>query len=126
MKTLLRALVITTFALHAALAAPQEIPKGSKLRGQLFDLARPTIEKQASQAVKFAGSLKQFDGWAFFSGRVVDTKGASIEFDGISDTLVIWKEIQGSWQLLEASAGVSDLSFHEKWLQEGAPSQLLE
>ncbi len=87
MKTLLTALVITTFAFHAALGAPQEIPKGSKLRAQLFDLARPTIEKQASQAVKFAGSLKQFDGWAFFSGRVVDTKGASIEFDGVSDTL---------------------------------------
>ena len=126
MKTLLTALAITTLALHAALAAPQENPKGSKLRAQLFDLARPTIEKQAGQAVKFAGSLKQLDGWAFFSGRVVDTKGATIEFDRISDTFLIWKEIQSSWKLLEASAGVSDMGFHEKWLLEGAPRQLLE
>ena len=37
MKTLLTALVITTFALHAALAAPQEIPKGSKIQAELFN-----------------------------------------------------------------------------------------
>lgn len=69
MKTLLTSLAITTFALHAALAAPQEIPKSSKLRAQLFDLARPTIEKQAGQAVKFAVSQRQLGDWAFFNRR---------------------------------------------------------
>jgi hypothetical protein len=126
MKQLLIQVAALFACLNVACASPQEIPKGSKLRAELFDLARPTIEKQAGQPVKFAGSLRQFEGWAFFAGRVVDEKGGTIEFDGVSDTLVIWKETHGSWQLLEASAGVSDMSFHEKWLQEGAPRQLLE
>ena len=95
MKKILTALAITAFALHAALAAPQEIPKGSKLRAQLFDLARLTIEGQAGQPVKFAGSLKQFQDWAFFSGRIVDSNGANIEIDRISDTFTIWMQTNG-------------------------------
>jgi hypothetical protein len=60
MKTLLTALAITTFALHAALAAPQEIPKGSKLRAQLFDLARPTIDKLTHSLGVKADQLELF------------------------------------------------------------------
>jgi hypothetical protein len=125
MRTVI-ALLFLMLNLSLVYASPKEIPKGSKLRAALFDLARPDIQKQVGQPVKFAGSLRQFEGWAVFAGRVVDEKGATIEFDGVSDTLVIWKETHGSWQLLEASAGVSDMGFHEKWVQEGAPRQLLE
>jgi hypothetical protein len=88
MKTLLTALAITTFALHAALAAPQEIPKGSKLRAHLFDLARPTIEKQAGQSVKFAGSQRQLGDWAFLISQILNGKGAAILIGNSAETLL--------------------------------------
>ena len=100
MKTLLTALAITTFALHAALAAPQEIPKGSKLRAQLFDLDHPTIEKQVGQAVKFAGSQRQLGEWPFFNGQIVNEKGAPILIGDSAETLLLWKQETTRWACL--------------------------
>jgi hypothetical protein len=110
---------------QASSARPTEVPKGSKLRAALFDLARPTIEGQARQPVKFAGSLKQFQDWAFFSGKIVDSKGTTIEIDRISDTFAIWRQTNGRWMFLEGAAGISDTAFHDEWINKGAPEELL-
>lgn len=110
---------------QASSALPTEVPKGSKLRAALFDLARQTIEGQAGQPVKFAGSLKQFQDWAFFSGKIVDSNGANIEIDGISDTFAIWRQTNGRWIFLEGAAGISDTAFHEQWINKSAPRELL-
>jgi len=103
----------------------KEVPKGSNLRAALFDLARPSIESQAGQAVKFAGSLKQFEDWAFFSGKIVDSKGATIELNNISDTFAIWRKTNGRWVFLAGAAGISDAGFHMEWINKGAPRELL-
>ena len=127
MKTLLTALVITAFALLAALAAPQEIPKGSKLRAQLFDLARPTIEKQAGQAVKFAGSQRQLGDWAFFIGQIVNEKGAPILIGDSAETLLLWKQENGRWVFLAGEAGATEPFHLEEWPRKfGAPLELFK
>jgi hypothetical protein len=108
-----------------ASSQPTEVPKGSKLRATLFDLARPAIENQAGQPVKFAGSLKQLKDWAFFAGKIVDAKGSTIEIDGISDTFAIWRQTNGQWMFLAGGAGISDTGFHEEWINKGAPRGLL-
>jgi hypothetical protein len=117
--------VVSAPGAQASSARPTEVPKGSKLRAQLFDLARPTIENQAGQSVKFAGSLQQFEGWAFFSGEIVDSKGTTIEIDGISDTFAIWRQSRSGWVFLAGGAGISDSGFHEEWINKGAPEELL-
>ena len=72
MKKIITSICILISSLSIIHASSQEIPKGSKLRAQLFDLARPTIEKQAGQAVKFAGSQRRLGEWAFFIGQIVN------------------------------------------------------
>jgi hypothetical protein len=95
------------------------------IRGTAPFIARPTIEGQAGQPVKFAGSLKQLQDWAFFSGSIVDSNGANIEIDRISDTFAIWRQTNGRWMFLEGAAGISDTAFHEQWINKGAPEKLL-
>jgi hypothetical protein len=117
--------VVSATGGQASSALPTEVPKGSKLRAALFDLARPSIEGQAGQPVKFAGSLKQLQDWAFFSGRIVDSNGANIEIDRISDTFAIWRQTRSGWVFLAGGAGISDAGFHEEWINKGAPRELL-
>jgi hypothetical protein len=127
MKALFTALAITAFALHAALAAPQEIPKGSKLRAQLFDLARPTIEKQAGKAVKFADSQRRLGEWAFFIGQIVNAKGGPIYVYDSPETLLLWKQVNGTWTFLTGEAGANEPFHLWEWpAKYGAPKELFE
>lgn len=126
MKPLL--LLLFCFCLVAsAQAAPQEVPKGSDLRAELFDLARPKIEKMAGRSVRFAGSLRQLNGWAFFQGAVVDENGANIRVgEGESpDTAILWKQKDGEWVLVKAVAGFTDVIYLDWPSVYGAPKALL-
>lgn len=105
----------------------EEIPRGSTLRAQLFDLARPEAEKAAGQPVKFAGSMKRLGDWVFFSGELVDAQGRPVIIrDLASDTLALWKRVNGRWKVLDVGAGVTDAYHYDFWTREfGAPMELL-
>jgi hypothetical protein len=91
----------------AATQRIEEVPRGSALRAQLFDLARPEAEEIAGQPVKFAGRMVRLGDWVYFSGNVVDSKGRKIMVrDLASDTVVLWKREAGRWKLLNAGVGL--------------------
>lgn len=104
-----------------------EVPKGSALRSELFDLARPRAEKVAGQPVKFEGSLKRQGDWAFFSGSIVDGDGSPIAVGGApsADTCVLWRRVSGNWKVVKALFGITDVAYIS-WPEElGVPHELL-
>lgn len=107
---------------------PTEVKKGSKLRKELFDKLRPKISKMvAGKKLMFSGSLKTYRNWAFFSGRTVDEKGASMQLGELknSDTVALWLRTRDGWQLVDFSGGHSDV-FYVVWPEQyGAPRSLL-
>ena len=127
MKKIITSICILISSLSIIHASSQEIPKGSKLRAQLFDLARPTIEKQAGQAVKFAGSQRRLGEWAFFIGQIVNAKGGPIYVYDSSETLLLWKQVNGTWTFLTGEAGANEPFHLWEWpAKYGAPKELFE
>ena len=120
---LLFAAVLTS----TVLAGPKEIPRGSELRDQLFDLARPEVEDIAGQPVKFAGSLKQLNGWAFFQGRIVDAGGAAILVgdNQSADVALLWSDARNGWELVRCVVGITDVAWASGPDEVGAPTELL-
>jgi hypothetical protein len=119
--------LLALFFATPALAGPREVPKGSELRDHLFTLARATVEETAGCPVRFAGSLKELDGWAFFNGSIADKSGKAIRIGGAesSDTVILWKKSGGAWELVKSAAGITDVSY-ASWPDEyGAPNELL-
>ena len=98
-----------------AATAQDEVAKGSALRKELFELARPKIEKAAGRVVRFQGSMKQLDGWVFFIGSIVDADGATIQIGPAEsgDTAVLWTNRNGQWVVLEAHVGFTDVIYLE-------------
>ena len=105
----------------------QEVPRGSALRSQLFDLARPEAEKTAGQPVKFAGSMRRLGDWVYFSGELVDARGRPVAVRNLApDTLALWKRENGRWKVLDVGAGVTDAYHYDVWPEKfGAPIELL-
>lgn len=102
---------------------PAEIPTDSKLRGELFNLLRA----KASPATQFAGSLKSFRNWAFFTGRTVDRSGASLKHPphGNDDAVALWLRTQDGWIVVAHSFGHSD-AFFVLWPEQyGVSRELL-
>ena len=127
MKKIITSICILISSLSIIHASSQEIPKGSKLRAQLFDLTRPTIEKQAGQAVKFAGSQRRLGEWAFFIGQIVNAKGGPIYVYDSPETLLLWKQVNGTWTFLTGEAGANEPFHLWEWpAKYGAPKELFE
>jgi hypothetical protein len=105
----------------------EEIPRGSALRAQLFDLARPEAEKAAGQQVKFAGSMKRLGDWVYFRGEVVDARGRPVMVRNLApDTLGLWKRVNGQWKVLDVGTGVTDAYHYYVWPRDfGVPVELL-
>jgi hypothetical protein len=111
----------------SALAAPKEVAKGSELRAALFDIARNTVENEAGQPVKFAGSLKRLGDWAFFNGTIVNAAGNQIRV-GIgrsADTAILWKIVDSEWQMITCAVGITDVAYASWPDQYGAPMALI-
>lgn len=124
MKPLLLLLAVCLSA--TAQAAPKEVPKGSDLRAYLFDVARPGVEGEAGKRVKFAGSLKQLNGWAFFNGNIVDASGNKILVGDSesADTVVLWKQSGETWRVVAYIVGMTDVGY-AGWAEKyGAPEAL--
>jgi len=81
----------------------------------------------AGRSVKFAGSLQQLGGYAFFKGRIVDKSGKTI-FVGdheSGDTVILWKKAGGRWEVVTYDVGITDVSW-ARWPElYGAPEELL-
>lgn len=108
-------------------SSPTEVPKGSDLRSYLFELARATVVQEAGRQVRFAGSLKQLDGWAFFNGSIVDESGNKIPLGDAesADTVILWKKSGGEWDLVKCAVGITGVCY-ESWPRKyGAPVELL-
>ena len=111
----------------SSLQRVEEVPRGSALRKKLFDLARPEAEKAAGQKVKFEGSMKRLGDWVCFSGNVVDDRGSPIIVQGFgSDTVALWKRVDGKWRVLDVGAGATDAYELYVWPENfGTPMELL-
>lgn len=122
------ALLLLVF-LSAAMASDEvkEVQSG-ELRSQLFALARFPVEKTAGRAVKFKGSLKANAQWAFFLGQIVDQQGRTIRLgEGESgDTVALWQNKSGKWQLVVALAGITDAPYVDWPRNYGAPRELFQ
>ena len=106
-----------------AFTTPSEVPKGSKLRAQLFNQLRKTVPEKT----RFHGSMKAYRNWAFFSGDSVDQKGKPLVAKGwiSSDTCALWLRTASGWVLVDSSAGHSD-AFFVIWPEKyGVPHELL-
>lgn len=105
----------------------EEISRGSALRAQLFDLARPEAEEAAGQKVKFAGTMKRLGDWVYFSGELVDAQGRPVLVRNLApDTVALWKFVDGKWKVLDVGAGVTDAYHYDVWPgQFGVPMALL-
>lgn len=125
MKTLV--LLLTLVCATSALAAPKEIPKGSELRSALFDIARSTVEHEAGQPVKFAGSLKRLGEWAFFNGQIVNAAGKQIQIgpNKSADTAILWKIVDSEWQMITCAVGITDVEYASWPDTFGAPTALI-
>ncbi len=125
MKTLL--VLLSVCIAMSAHAAPKEVPKGSELRAALFDLARHTVEHEAGQAVKFAGSMKRLGDWAFFNGQIVSDEGNQIRVGpaGSADTAILWKIVDSEWQMITCVVGITDVAYLSWPDTFGAPADLL-
>lgn len=126
MKPLL--ILIAVCFTATAQAAPQEVPKGSDLRAYLFDLARPCVEQEARKTVKFAGPLKQLNGWAFFNGSIVDGSGNKIMAGDAqsADTVVLWKKSGSNWRLVAYIVGMTDVGYAGWSEKYSAPEELFQ
>ena len=107
-------------------SAQEEVPPASELRKALFDLARPQIEAEADRAVKFKGSMKQYEEWVFFSGQIVDKNDAVIRVGPgeSAETAVLWVRRKGKWFVLEAVTGFGDVIWIDWPEKHGAPKVL--
>ncbi len=125
MKTLL--VVLSLCFATSAFAGPKEVPKGSELRASLFDLARSNVEQEAGQPVKFAGSLQRLGDWAFFYGTIVNDEGNQIRVGPgeSADTAILWKVVDGEWQMITHAVGMTDVAYASWPEQYGAPSELI-
>lgn len=109
-------------------AKPTEIPRDQPLRKQLFDLARPRIEKAAGvKDIRFQGELKAFKNWAFFLGTALDAKDRAIKFEPMGNTEVaaLWLRTADGWKLVDSATGFSDVGYWVWTDQYGAPRKLL-
>lgn len=111
-------------------AAPhqvEEVPPGSALRAQLFDLARPEAEKAAGQQVKFAGSMKRLGDWVYFIGKLVDDRGRPVSVRNLSpEALALWRRVNGQWKVLDVGTGITDAYYYEVWPRDfRVPMELL-
>jgi len=124
MKPLLLLLTICLSAI--AQASPQEVAKGSDLRAYLFDLARTGVEQEAGRPVKFQGSLKQLDGWAFFNGSIVDESGRKVMAGDAesADTVILWKKAGQNWRVVAYIVGMTDVGYANWADKYGAPEAL--
>ena len=106
---------------------PSEVPKGSELRARLFDIARSQAENIAGQKIKFHGSLKRLDDWAYFGGFLVDSNGRQIAVDELSSyCLVLWHREGGAWRVLDFGAGANEPYHLEEWPRKfRTPLQLI-
>jgi hypothetical protein len=109
-------------------AKPTELPREEPLRKELFDLLRPGMERVSKQkGIKFQGELKAFKNWAFFFGKVLNLKGAAIEFEevGSAETAALWLRTKDGWTLVDYAWGLTD-PFYWQWAdQYGVPKALL-
>jgi hypothetical protein len=105
----------------------REIPPGSPLRKQLFDLARPSVQKLVLHPFKFRGSLKESGSWAFFLGEAVDSNERPIAHpeSGNSDTCALWKKEKAVWLLVDYGYGFTNVFYGDWPERHGAPSILL-
>lgn len=108
--------------------ADGEVPVGSALRKELFALARPKIEREAGQAVRFQGTMQQREEWVFFKGTIVDAHGAAIPVGPgeSAETAILWEQRKGKWTVLEAVTGFTDVIWLDWTEKHRAPSVLFE
>ena len=106
--------------------AQEEVAPGSALRKELFELARPKIERLAKQAVRFQGSLKEMNGRAFFLGTIVDADGAVIPVGPAEsgDTAILWEKNNDEWSVIEAATGFTDVIYLDWAEKYDAPAAL--
>lgn len=123
---LVLSLAAATVSLVRPASAQEEVAKGSKLRKELFELARPDIEAVAGRAVLFNGSMKRLGNWAFFNGNIVTADGGPIRVGpGESgDTALLWSLKNGVWFLMEAEVGFTDVIYLDWSDKHGFPGAL--
>lgn len=123
---LVLAFAAATFPLVPAASGQEEVAKGSKLRKELFELARPDIKAVTGRDVLFNGSMKRQGNWAFFRGNIVTADGRPIRVGpGESgDTALLWSLKNGVWFLMEAEVGFTDVIYLEWSDKHGFPGAL--
>ncbi len=106
---------------------PTEVPIGTELRKELFNLVRPKLEAIAKQPIKFQGNMKAYRNWALFTGQSLDKDGKPVAYPdlGNSDTVALWLRTVDGWKLVDFSGGHSDV-FYLIWTEQyGVPRALI-
>jgi len=95
---------------------PTEITNGSQLRALLFDKLRMPIVKRAKSEVKFAGTVRVYQNWAFFLGSSFDSNGKRITYPPMqeSDIVALWLHTVNGWVVVDYEVGITD-TFYSIW-----------
>lgn len=125
-------LLATLLGIGLGLVSPAcaegEVPAGSALRKELFALARPRIEREAGQAVRFQGTMQQRGDWVFFKGIIVNAQGTAIRVGPgeSAETALLWAQRNGKWTVVEAVTGFTDVIWLDWAEKHHAPTALFE
>ena len=136
----MRALLSLTLLLLGAVtmtmpAASQQITKperGSALRAEILDAARPVFERETGGPVEFViTTLNVFDNWAYGNVRLQRPGGGQIDwrrtkyaeddaqgmFDPAGHLFLLRKSDAGEWMLVEYALGPTDVAW-DWWRQQ--------
>jgi hypothetical protein len=136
-------IIITIVVASAGSTLAQQIvepPRGSRMRAQLLDVARPIFEREIQGRVQFVvRRLAVMEDWAFGhvapqrpGGRPIDWRNTKFRAALAAGqffpehSLFLLKQINGTWAIVEYAIGPSDPVWEEWLSRHNLPRQLFE
>lgn len=109
-----------------------KVERGTHLRGEILDAARPLFERETGGPVEFVvNTLNVYDVWAFANVRAQRPGGGAIDwsrtkfgedmahgmFDPASSFVLLRRADSGAWMLVEYAIGPTDVAW-DWWRQQ--------
>lgn len=119
---------LITFSMLLGGCATREQVSSDELSQKIGLIAayQPILVMRTEPGTRLDGEYKVVDDWAFFLGNTVGPTGQPVTPTGgiSSDTVILFRKVDGEWQVIDHGLGISD-AFYLAWPeQHGAPEAL--
>ena len=111
---------------------------GDPVRKTLFNVMRPTFEKELKQKVVFqVATIRLYNNWAFLSGKPLQANQKPIDYrktshqedikQGAFDDgyCALLHKINGQWKLVTYNIGATDVTYADWWKRFHAPKAVM-